>query len=407
MHAQIGALIFATSLVQLANGFFTTVISLRLATEDFGSAIEGLIMSAFFVGFTIGSVTCGRIIRRIGHIRGYAAFGAMVVVATEAMSLIGEPVLWAILRALVGFGCVGIFVATESWLNAKADAASRGRIFSSYMVGTFFALALGQLLIGRIPLDSAVPFGLIVMLFAAALLIVSMTRAEPPAIGAEPELPYGELSRHAPVAVAGAIVAGMISATVYAVAPAWMLAYNISQERIGLVMLAIVLGGLAFQIPVGRLSDRLDRRVLLIVLALGLAASAIAMTLLPRAIAVVLPLGACLGGFMATLYPVAVSHAMDRMAGRSVVSINGRLILVSGIGSMIGPFAGSWVMDRLDLDGVLYLIGGSALLLAAGTAMRIVARARPARQVEAPFSVVAPQAIHLVADDAPRRPAGG
>lgn len=396
LYAQISALILATSLVQLANGFFTTVVSLRLATEDFGSAIDGLIMSAFFIGFTIGSLTCGRIIRRIGHIRGYAAFGAIVIFATQGISLWAEPLLWILLRGAIGFGCVGIFVATESWLNAKAEPASRGRIFATYMVGTFVALALGQLLVGRMALDTAFPFGIIVALFAAALVIVAMTRAEQPAIGQEPDMPLADLGRGAPVAIAGAGVAGMISATVYAVTPAWMLASGIDQGTIGQVMLAVVLGGLAFQIPVGRLSDRSDRRMLLSLLAVGFAAAAIALIVLPRSLALVLPVAACLGGFMATFYPVAVSHAMDRMVGRSVVSVNGRLILVSGIGSVIGPFLGTWIMGRLDLDGVLYLLAGAALLLASMTIARSYIRPRPRRRTEAPFVLVPPQPLHVV-----------
>ena len=111
--------------------------------------MAGLVLSSYFAGFTLGAVRCGRIIERIGHIRGYAAFAGLVVAATAAMPLLVGPVPWLVLRAIVGFGCAGLFVTTESWLNAKARPAERGRVFSIYMVGTFLALALGQLLIGR------------------------------------------------------------------------------------------------------------------------------------------------------------------------------------------------------------------------------------------------------------------
>jgi len=394
MYAQVGALILATSLVQLANGFFTTLVALRLGVEDFNPAFEGVIMSAFFVGFTIGSITCGGIIQRIGHIRSYAAFGGIVIGATVGMSMFVETSAWAVLRAAIGFGCVGLFVATESWLNAKASPATRGRVFSTYMVGTFLALALGQLLVGWLPLDSAVPFNIIIALFAAALVIVSMTRAEPPPIVSEVKLPYGELTRAAPLAVLGAVVAGMVSATFYAVVPGWMLAQQVAQETIGLVMLSAVIGGLAFQVPVGLLSDRMDRRILLGTLAIGFALTAVALTLIPRTLSLILPVAALLGGFMSTLYPVCVSNALDNMTGERVVSISGRLILVSGIGSAIGPVTASWIMSYLDINGVLYFMAGATAVLGGAAMSRGVTRPA-ATPVESPFMVVAPLALQV------------
>ena len=158
MRAQIGTLVVATSAIQLANGFFGTFISLRVAIEDFGPTMAGLVLSSFFAGFTLGAVRCGRIIERIGHIRAYAAFGGLVVAATSAMPLWIGAWPWLVLRAVIGFGCSGIFVTTESWLNAKALPSERGRVFAAYMVGTFLALAVGQVLIGRAEIETEAPF---------------------------------------------------------------------------------------------------------------------------------------------------------------------------------------------------------------------------------------------------------
>src|SRR5215475_11046264 len=179
MWAAIGTLILATSLVQLANGFFGTLISLRVAIENFGSTLAGVVLSSYFAGFTLGALRCGRIIERIGHIRAYAAFAGLVAAATCVMPLLVESLAWVALRAIVGFGCAGIFVTTESWLNAKALPSERGRVFSIYMVGTFMALAIGQLLISGIDIASTAPFNAIIALFAVALVLVSAARAEP------------------------------------------------------------------------------------------------------------------------------------------------------------------------------------------------------------------------------------
>jgi len=145
MGAQIGALIVATSGVQLAAGFFGTFISLRVTLENFSAIAAALVLSSYFAGFTVGAAFCGRIIERVGHIRAYAAFGGLVVAATVAMPLLVKPLPWLVLRAIVGFGCAGLLVTTEGWLNAKAEPAKRGRVFSIYMVGTFVALGLGHL----------------------------------------------------------------------------------------------------------------------------------------------------------------------------------------------------------------------------------------------------------------------
>src|SRR6516165_7705988 len=181
-RTQIGTLVIATSLIQLANGFFGTFISLRVAIENF--AAPGLVLSAYFAGFTLGAFHCGKIIERVGHIRAFAAFAGLVAAATAVMPLLVGSLAWVLLRAMVGFGCAGIFVTTESWLSAKAPPSERGRVFSIYMVGTFLALALGQLLIARADITAAAPFNAIVALFTVALIIVPATRSEPPRVSA-------------------------------------------------------------------------------------------------------------------------------------------------------------------------------------------------------------------------------
>jgi MFS family permease len=238
MRAQIGTLILATSGVQLANGFFNTLISLRVAIEDFEPTLAGLVLSSYFAGFTFAALRCRRIIERVGHIRAYAAFAGLVVAATATMPLLIGALPWLALRTFVGFGCAGLFITTESWLNAKAQPGERGRVFSLYMVGTFVALAVGQLLIGRAKIETAAPFNAIVALFAVALVMVSTTRAEPPRLPAATNVPYGQLVRSAPVAVGGGVLSGLISSSFYALVPAWMQGEGIARETIAISMLA-------------------------------------------------------------------------------------------------------------------------------------------------------------------------
>jgi MFS family permease len=400
IRAQVGILILATSGVQFANGFFGTFISLRVALENFTALMAALVLSSFFAGFTIGAVFCIRIIERIGHIRAYAAFAGLVVAATAIMALKINPLLWLVLRAIIGFGCAGLFVTTEGWLNAKAPEEERGRVFSIYMVGTFIALALGQILIGRVEITTSAPFDIIVAIFAMALALVSLTRAEPPQIIAAASLPFGQLERAAPVAAAGAVLSGLISGAFYALVPAYMQSRGSDRGTIGLVMLAAVLGGLAFQIPIGRLSDRFDRRKVMTGLCLGLIATSIILVFLPRTRAAIVPVAILFGGFLSTLYPVCVAYAHDRMGADRVVPVTGRLILLSGLGSILGPLLGTSFMGPFGINGVLYMIAAAALLLALIAAARSLTTAPPPH-VERTIEILTPQAGVLSQDTRP------
>src|SRR5215469_6797048 len=389
MRTQIGELVIAASIVQLANGFFGTFFSLRVAIENFDAA--GLVLSAYFAGFTLGALRCGKIIQRIGHIRAFAAFAGLVAAATTVMPLLVGSLAWVVLRAIVGFGCAGIFVTTESWLSAKAPPSVRGRVFSIYMVGTFLALALGQLLIARADIEGATPFNAIVALFAVALIIVTAARAEPPRVSAAAPLPYGVLARAAPIAVVGSALSGLVSGAFYALVPAWMQDQGTSRATIALFMLVAVLGGFAFQIPVGRLSDRFDRRIVLAFLSLGFAVTALVMVLLPRPLATILPAAVLLGGFMSTLYPVCVAHAHDSMPPDRVVAVSSRLILVSGVGSVLGPLIGASLMAHFEIDGVFYFMAAAVLVLAGVAGFSGLMTLAPKHR-EVPFEILAPQA---------------
>ena len=393
-QAAIGTIIFAISMVQLANGFFGTLVSLRVEIEDFGGTLDGLTLSAYFVGYTVGAVCCGRVIERVGHIRAFAAFAGLVAGATVLFPVAVAPLTWIPLRFCVGFGAVGLFITTESWLNVKAKPSERGKAFSFYMVATFAALALGQLLIGAADITAFRPFNLIAALFAGALFIVSTTRAEPPVIQRGEHLPFGRLIREAPLAVVGCAVAGLLSGAFYTLVPAWMLEEGLDQSAISFFMFIAVMGGLIFQIPVARLSDLLDRRLVVALLAGGLAVVAIALVVLPHWLVVVFPAAVMFGGFMSTIYPVSVAHAHDRMRAEAIVGVSGRMLLVHGIASSLGPALGAVIMEELYLDGLLYFMAAVSMLLVF-TSLYRRARVTESEHQPRPFGVLAPQAAHL------------
>ena len=392
--AAISTLIIAISIFQLANGFFGTLVSLRVSVEDFSVPLGGLILSFYYAGYTVGAVRCGRIIERIGHIRAFAVFAGLSVSAVAAMPAAVSAILWIIARAAIGFGAAGLFITAESWLNAKTEPKNRGKVFSIYMVGTFAALGAGQLLVSGAEITSFRPFNLIAILCALALCMVCTTRTEPPSIDRTEHLPYGLLSRTAPLAVISCIVAGCLSGAFYALVPAWMQGEGIDRSAIAMFMFITVMGGLMFQVPVGVLSDRLDRRLVLVLLAMGFAIVAVAIINLPHYRSFIYTAALLLGGFMSTIYPVGVAHSHDLMPDEQVVAVSGRLILLHGTGASLGSLIGSVIMRGYDIDGVFYFMAAIAAVLVIVATYRCF-KVKEIPHEPRPFDVLSPQAASL------------
>lgn len=350
--AAVGALILGMSMVQLANGYLGTLVSMRVVALDFGAGIGGTVLAAYYAGYTLGAARAGRIIERVGHIRAFAALAGLVGAAVALQPVLPWPAFWVLARGATGFGLAGLFIATESWLNVKASPSSRGAVFALYMVATYATFGGGQFLLNIGDAQGLELFALAAALFCLALIPVSTTTAEVPRMPPGPRLSLRELRQLAPVAVFGCAAAGLIGSTYYALVPAYATMQGLPTSTISLFVATAIFGGLAFQVPVGHLSDRFDRRLVASLLALSLAATAVAFVALTPEGWAPLVLTFIFGGFMSTIYPVCVAHANDRVAPDRAVAVSGQLILVSGTAACLGPIAGTWIMDHDDIDGV-------------------------------------------------------
>jgi MFS family permease len=315
------------------------------------------------VGYAAGAILCNRLTQRTGHIRTFAACAALVAAAFLGHALYFDSVLWAVLRALVGFGCAGLFVATESWLNAKASAATRGTVFAIYMVATYATFAGGQFVLNLASPTEFTLFALAAILFCVALALVATTRAEQPLPVASSRLKVGELSAAAPVAVIGCFAGGLVSGSFYALVPVYAQSNGRSVLEISSYMAIAITGGLLMQIPIGKLSDSFDRRLVAGLVAFAFAG--LALTIAPARPTPWFPaVWLLLGGFMSVIYPVCVAHANDRMPAERAVAVSGRLILVSGVGSAIGPLLGAAAMSAFGIRGLFLFMAVVAALFA-------------------------------------------
>lgn len=359
---SVGATILGIALVQVANGFMGTFVAMSTAAAGFSPAGIGIVLAAYYAGYTLGAATVAPILQRVGHIRLFAALAGLVAASISLQPVFTSAPAWIVIRLVTGFGCAGLFITAESWLNASSTPSNRGAIFAVYMVAIGAAFGGGQFLLNLAPPGSFELFAAAAALFGISLVPVALTRSAAPKLVESPRLKLGELRRLAPVAFAGCIATGLISSVFYGLVPAYAQTQGLPAREISALMATAIFGGLLFQVPVGKLSDLFDRRLVAAAIAGGLIVTAVIIALLPLNETLTLVLMFLFGGFMFTVYPVCVAHANDRVEPERVVSVSGQLILIHGIASFAGPILGTAVMGRAGIAGVYLYMAAVAFL---------------------------------------------
>lgn len=386
---NVGALLFGVSILLLGAGLFQTFLSLRMAFEQFGALTIGAILAAYFAGFMAGSLLAGSVVRRVGYIRAFAIFAAMLSSSVLFQALIIDPIVWALLRALGGFAIAGLFLVTESWLNHRSDEATRGQVLALYVMVEQVATGLGQYLIDLLPTGGTGSFILTAGLFILALIPVAATNAEAPLPAAHSTLSIGRLFRITPLGVLGSLFAGLINSAFSGLAPIYAQGIGLSTPRISIFMSITILGALMFQMPVGRLSDRFDRRSVLLIIIISLTAVSGVLSVADGfGIVPLLVLALVFGGFSQVIYPVTAAHANDYVEEQDRVAAASALLLAYGIGATIGPLLGSALMDWLGPVGLFVYITITSAALAGFVAIRMAARSARPRHLQTRFQLV-------------------
>jgi MFS family permease len=395
--AAVAALLVGISTIQLANGFLGTLVSIRVGAAHFAPALAGLVLAAYYGGYSLGAMTIGNLIRRIGHIRAFAGLAGLVAASVVLLPVLVSAPFWIVARGLTGFGCSGLFIATESWLNAKAPSQLRGSVFATYMVATYATFGSGQFMLNLADSGGFELFAVASALFCLALVPVSMTHAAAPVLPPSPRLRRKELRHVAPVALVGCAVSGAVSSAFYALVPAFAQRAGYSVSSIAALVAIAIAGGFAFQLPVGWLSDRVDRRMLACALSVGVALAAALMTLHDPIAGWPAYLNAfLLGGCFSAIYPVCVAYANDRVAPERAVAVSGQLILISGVASFLAPIIGSWLVQEAGIQAVFWFMVAIALGFAADAAWRTATTKAPERRPRL-FTFLNVHASHQIA----------
>lgn len=373
---SVGPLLLGIGMVLLASSLFNSFLSLRMGIEAFAPQLIGFVVSAYFAGFLFGSLWASAIVARVGHIRAFAAFAAILTGSFLFLALFVSPWAWMAIRVLSGFAIAGIFVVTESWLNDRADSGNRGTILSIYMIVNQMASGLGQQL-----LQAGDPAGPDLFLIAGALLSVALVPvALSPSAGPPPPtrnaLSLLALYRISPLGVVGCFAVGLSNAAFYSLAPLFGHSLGLSVAAIAQFMTLTILAGMVMQWPIGRLSDRMDRRHVIVGVTSGvvLAASAIAV-FGGWSLTLLLVLVAIYGGLSLTVYPLMVAHANDFTGAGQRVAASAGLLLAYGIGAVIGPIVAANIMGTFGSQALFAYVAVIAAGLAAFTLYRIGRRA--------------------------------
>jgi len=362
---SLGALLLGMSVMLLGNGLFGTLTALRMTIENFSPATIGVVVACHSVGFATACLTCGRIIHRVGHIRVFAAFAAALAFCCLCFPIVVDPAAWIVLRLVFGYSGAACFMVGESWLAGAAPRDMKGKVFAIYMVINKASFGLGQLFLILGDPSGDRLFMLAAALYALCLVPIALTRAQgPDALGRE-RLSFVALYRLSPVGVVGAVSAGFTNASLVGLGPVFATMQGLDVTQVSLFMVAFLAGNLLLQMPIGRTSDRFDRRSVLFVVAVMTAAACIVTAMIPHpGFFGLLALSALVGGVSATVYPIAMTHATDLARPQQTVSLHAGLLLAFSIGASTGPVMASLAMQLIGGGGLFAFAAAMNILLA-------------------------------------------
>ncbi len=348
---QSWALMLGVLLLMLGNGLQGTLLGVRGSLEQIDSSTMGLIMAGYFVGFLGGSRLTPVMLQHVGHVRVFAALGSLVSAAFILYAAVVDPIAWWLLRVLVGFCFSGIYVVAESWLNHSASNESRGQALSLYLIVQMAGMVLGQLL-----LNVADPAGYNLFVLITVLVSVSFapmllsSSASAPRITAARPMSLKELIRTSPLACFGILLLGGVYAVLYAMSPVYATERGLTIAQTSYFITAIFLGAMVFQFPIGWLSDRIDRRLLIIgVTAVGALVSLAAIYLGDNYL-ILLIAAFLLGGAANPTYSLLVAYANDYLEQDQMASAAGGLLFINGCGAMTGPVIVGYFMSNFGLE---------------------------------------------------------
>lgn len=368
--------LLAALLMTVGQGVMGTVLPVRLAQLDAPAQHAGMVTTAYFAGQVLGIRLGPRLLARSGHIRAFAAMIAASAVCVLAVPMVENPWLWMALRFAMGVFTVLAILVMESWLNISADNAVRGSVFGAYMVVCFVGMTAGQALIGFADAGTFIVFSAAAMMYMMSVLPMTLTERAQPDLPPSARVRMVDLLRISPVGIAAAIASGALIGSMFGLFPFFAVDAGLSAEQVAAFMAAVIGGGLVLNWPLGRLSDLIDRRIVIAAASAVIAATSAIIAWGPDGFAMLVLAGGLMGGAAAALYSLGAAHTNDYVGGVDAIAVGAGLLLAFGLGAIAGPLLASAAMDFFS-TGALFAYTGA---IGAGLGLLSLARifAKPA-----------------------------
>ncbi len=401
--ATVTSLLLSTSLLLIGQGMQLTLLPLRISVNGYSDFIIGISASCYFLGFIVGCIGVPATIARVGHIRSFAVLTAVMTSAILCMDMLDDWQFVLVLRFLTGVAISGLYTVIESWLNSQATAESRGRILSIYTFILLISMACGQALINVGPVESSTPFTLAAVFLVLAIVPVGLTSRLAPAPLESTRIRFGLLYSRSRSAFAGALLSGLVVGSFWSLGAVYARDGAESQSDISWFISAAILGGALLQYPIGLLSDRIDRRKVMLLLCLGgaLASAAVAAS---AGHAWQLLTVFLFGAMVMPIYAMALATAADVSKGSEFVAIGTSVLLLNAVGAVSAPLLLGMLMSELGPSVLFWSFSVICLLFMAYIAVQIRGVRAIAISEQVPFSAAASEVAPASFDLDPRGP---
>lgn len=380
-------LLLGVAILVLGNGLQGSLLGVRAGLEGFAESETGLIMAGFYAGFLMGSLAVPKLVQRVGHVR---VFGALASLASAAVLLhviwLSVPG-WIVIRLVTGFCFAGLYIVCESWLNDRATNETRGQLLAVYMVIVTGGMAAGQYLLTLADPGGFVLFALISILVSICLLPMMLGAASQPGFLAPQAMTLKRLIRVSPAGTFGTFLAGLAHSVLLTLSVVYAGRIGFEVTDIANFMAAMLMGAVLLQLPIGRLSDGMDRRR--VILALSVVA-AIACAALPwqegdsiwRAILA----AAAIGGMSFPLYAICVAYVNDYLQPQEMVGASAGLYVIYGVGATIGPLVAGPLMQLFGPPGFALYLAVAHTVLAVFVIYRMTVREAAPLETQSPYA---------------------
>lgn len=386
------ALLLGMLLLMLGNGLHGTLIGVRGEIEQFTTFEMSIVMSAYFVGFLGASRLVPDLIRRVGHVRVFAALGSFISAVLIIFPLFAHPIVWTLGRLIIGFCFCGVYIVAESWLNNGASNDNRGKALSLYMIVQMAGIVAGQGLLLVADPGGYVLFMVISILVSISFAPILLSISPTPAFQRTNPMTLRQLYVSSPLGCVGMFLLGGVFSSQFGMAAVFSAAADLRLGQISAFVAAFYVGAMVLQYPIGWFSDRMDRRVLIsIVSAMG-ALAALVGIFGWFSFPVLLGAAFLIGGMSNPLYSLLIAHTNDFLDYEDMVAASSGLLFINGLGAISGPLIVGWVMDRFGPSGFFLVIGTLMGGLTIYALYRMTQRASVAVEDTGVYAAVAPSA---------------